>query len=270
MVREWLQPRSFAGSPYSFLGTPWEIFQPPSGALTPEHPHTIAIYAKDGAAYGYRANLAIIPQYGVALVVLSAGDTKVATFLSDAMTTALVPAVDAAAREEALSTGYAGTFLSPSCTSTTTSNSSSPCTNLTLTLDADSLQITELTRNGSDILTALTSIWSVTLGALLADIEPSFRIFPADVSTSDVAAEAAVLHEDWRLWWAIDLDTESDLPGAGLATKNCLRWSVADWLYYGSEPIDRIVFVRDADSGDVTGVELPFLRSGLLKRIVEE
>ncbi len=47
-VQEWLQPREFAGSVNSFVGTPWEIFRPPPELVFPlynassgENGHTV-------------------------------------------------------------------------------------------------------------------------------------------------------------------------------------------------------------------------------------
>ena len=53
-----------------------------------------------------------------------------------------------------------------------------------------------------------------------------------------------------------------------------MGWQTADWLYYGGEAVDRLVFVKDAATGEVLSVDVPFLRakltSGYYSRYNEE
>ena len=274
-VREWLQPRSFAGSSYSFVGAPWEIYQPPiegDQVLTPEHPHTITIFAKGGAAYGYNSQIALIPQYGIALTLLTAGDQSALFFLYDALLSTLIPAVDKAAREEAETNGFVGTFASSAsaCGATTgLSSGQDVCTNASFALDDDSLIMSSLSRNGSDILEAFATIWSLTVGSVIPPLEnSSLRLFPTELPPvhGKLADNRDVVHEDWRMTWSVGLSSDTELPHKGFPRRDCLTWAFSDWLYYGGEPIDRIVFVRDPATGEVLGVEVPFLRSGFLAR----
>jgi hypothetical protein len=79
-----------------------------------------------------------------------------------------------------------------------------------------------------------------------------------------------VLREDWR----INLNflpntaelTGSELPGQGAMQDFCAGWQTADWIWYGGEGLDRVVFVRSVESGEIIGVEFPALRSGLLEK----
>jgi actin-related protein 6 len=66
-----MKPSSFAGSPYTFVGMPWEIYRPVD--LTPEHPHPVAIFGKSGGAMGYRSQVSLVDEYGIGIVALSAG-----------------------------------------------------------------------------------------------------------------------------------------------------------------------------------------------------
>ncbi|KAF6825860.1 beta-lactamase family protein [Colletotrichum musicola] len=254
-TRQWLKPQSFSGSPYSLVGLPWEIYRPPN--LVPKHPHTVTIYAKSGGAYGYRSQLAILDEYGIAIVVLSAGDMTAVPYIYDAVLATFIPAVDAVARQQA--ENLTGTF-----TSRPASEDTGPCLNVTITQDADSLVFSSLSRNGSDILPALAQIWNLTVGSQLTPISPIFRIFPTEDTVQASLDGVPVVRESWRLWLSPVYGNGSDLPGKGLGSHDCISWTLNDWIHYGTEPVDRLVFVRDSGTMEFLGVELPFLRSGLL------
>ncbi|KAF6834601.1 beta-lactamase family protein [Colletotrichum plurivorum] len=254
-TRQWLKPQSFAGSPYSFVGLPWEIYRPPN--LISEHPHTVTIYAKSGGAYGYRSQLAILDEYGIAIVVISAGDMTAVPYIYDAVLATFIPAVDAVSRQQA--ENLTGTF-----TSRPAPEDDGPCLNVTITQDADSLVLSSASRNGSDILSALAQIWNLTVGSQLTPISPIFRIFPTEDTVQASLDGVPVVRESWRLWLSPVYGNGSDLPGKGLGSHDCISWTLNDWIHYGTEPVDRLVFVRDSRTMELLGVELPFLRSGLL------
>ncbi|GKT71445.1 beta-lactamase family protein [Colletotrichum tofieldiae] len=259
-TREWLKPQTFAGSPYSFVGLPWEIFRPPN--LVPEHPHPVTIYAKSGGAYGYRSQLAIIDEYGIAVVILTAGDMTAVPYIYDAMLATIVPAIDAVARDQAAE--LTGTFVNDP------SRGTGDCINATIIQDKDSLILSSLNRNGLDILTALSEIWAVTVGSQLTPIDSTFRIFPTEDVTRTTLDERSVTKEAWRIWFAPIYGNASDLPGDGLGSQDCMSWTLNDWIYYGSEPVDRFTLVRDAETKEVLGVEFPFIRSGLLGKFMDQ
>lgn len=271
-VREWLQPRAFAGSPNSFVGAPWEIFQPQPGVLTPQHPHSITLYAKGGAAYGYRSQMAVIDEYGVGVVVLTAGDQAVATPLYSAVLSTIIPGVDGAAREEAKSK-YSGRFRTQNNGTSSGPNGTNPTTATvaaTIAMDANSLLLENLTRGDQDILEAIRELWMATMGTVLPDVTPptTFRLYPTDISSTGFLAngETKVVRRDWRFEFGSDIISQSELPGFELAKMDCLSWALVDWIYYGGEPLDRLVWV-EKENGDPVGWEVPFLRSEVLVRV---
>ncbi|KAI0440637.1 beta-lactamase/transpeptidase-like protein [Xylaria telfairii] len=270
-VHQWLKPTSSTGSLHSLVGTPWEIFRVPD--LTPDHPHVVDIYAKGGAAYGYQAQMAVIDEYGAGIVLLTAGSTLASPLIYDAILTTLVPALDEIAREQAVASGYTGMFADiPICSSSSSSVTANDSIsfNVTIAQDEDSLVLQGIERDGKDIIASLKEIWSLTLGGFVAFKPSKPRIFPIDILNEESVSapdgtEKRVIRQDWRVEWDFAQGDDTDLPGAGLSAANCLTWTVTDWMYYGSEPIDRIVFVLDAESGDVVGLEIPYLRSGVLQ-----
>lgn len=271
-INSWLKPRSAAGSSHASVGTPWEIFIPDAGTLTPAHPHTVPIYAKNGAAYGYNAQVGVVDDYGIAVVVLTAGEAQAYGPIYDATLSAVVASVDEAARDEAGQKGYVGTLDGP-CEDSVEARGQA-CFHVTVEQDVDSLKLSVVERNGSDVLAAVREIWAASVGQFLPGpgLGGSFRIFPADISEGGTTIDGKrVIREDWRIWWPTDPaanKTRSDIPGVGTSAEmDCLGWTTADWLYYGNEALDRIVFIKEAEAGVVVGLEIPYLRTRMLSRV---
>ncbi|RYP44324.1 hypothetical protein DL768_009198 [Monosporascus sp. mg162] len=276
-VLAWLKPDSVTGSTRSLVGMPWEIYRADGTLLSPSHPRTIDIYAKAGAAYGYAAQAAVIDELGVALVLLTAGSQQSVQYIYDAALSALVPALDEAAREQARM--YEGTFVN-TVVDNTNSWDGGVTLDATFEQDEHSLVLTALHRNGSDILASYRELWAVTLGNVIYVTPTVPRLFPVGVVANGTTTsttpgngreEEDVVYEDWRIDWEMEFSGETELPGAGpqgMSRDNCQTWGLTDWLHYGSEPLDRIVFIKSAESGEVRGVEVPFLRSGFLDKVV--
>ena len=131
------------------------------------------------------------------------------------------------------------------------------------------MKLTAMNWNGTDILHAFKEIWTVTLGQVLPSLRPTgnWRIFPAQISRTSQINGKEVILEDWRIWPDFELVNESDLPGKGISATDCMSWSLSDWIYYGSEPTDRVVLVREAATDEVIGLDIPFLRTGVMDKI---
>lgn len=97
-----------------------------------------------------------------------------------------------------------------------------------------------------------------------------FRLYPTGIETA-VEGEHDIVLQDWRIHFdAVPSGNAaiSDLPGQGkLSSKLCTPWQMAAWLYYGGEALDRVVFKVNRTSGDIQGVDIPFLRSRILGKV---
>jgi len=174
---QWLKPRATTTALQTLVGLPWEIYRAQN--LTPAHPHTIDLYTKGGAAVGYEGTVGIIEQYGLGFVVLTAGSQGVEAqiALQGALLKVLMPAVEEATRAEAQI--YTGTY--------STGNGSISSTGLdiggSMKIEIDNrlgLRLKELTRNGSDIIEAIKTLWdsqSIKLGNRTDEL----RLYPTDV-----------------------------------------------------------------------------------------
>ncbi|KAK7428306.1 hypothetical protein QQZ08_005203 [Neonectria magnoliae] len=247
----WLKPVSFAGGPYTMSGMSWEILRPFD--LTPDHPHPVTIYGKSGGALAYRSQLSFADDYGIAVLILTAGPMQAAPVLTDAMLSTIIPVVDKVSRDQAMK--YEGNFTSREETGASIEAS--------LVQDKDSLMLSSLQRNGTDIVAGLIDIWDVTMGEFLPKVGPTIRIFPTKLSENSTVDGKSVVREVWHLWPDISSSFKTDLPGRGLEDQNCVTWTIGDWVHYGSEPLDRILILKD-ENGEVVGLEIPFLRSGVL------
>ncbi|KAJ6129876.1 hypothetical protein N7512_002656 [Penicillium capsulatum] len=260
-TRQWLKPQSVTSSVKNLVGRPWEIQRTEN--LVPENPHTVDIYAKSGGASGYIAQLSVVDQYGAGFVILTAGPRGEATawILNDAVISSLIPAIDRETREQARR--YTGNF------SVSATEDQKSAVALSLSIDhGTGVKVNSLTRNGADILAGVQKLWDEMLpqtGILNTD----FRIYPTDI-VHEVEGEKDVVLEDWRINFDMvpsDNAAMSDLPGQGkLSADICASWQTGSWLYYGGQSLDRIVFKVDRKAGRVIGVEVPFLRSGLLAK----
>ncbi|KAJ4139715.1 hypothetical protein NW768_001058 [Fusarium equiseti] len=235
-INGWLKPSSFAGNAHTLSGMPWEILR--LNNLTPKHPHTVTVYSKTGGAQNYRSQLSFIDEYGLAIIVLTAGPMKAAPILADAVISTFVGVADEVARTQARR--YEGVYKNDDVEAI-------------LEQDGDSMVLSALRRNGTDIVSSLKDIWGFTLGDFLPDLGDKIRVFPSQLREDG--------KEVWHLWPDVDGSFKTDLPGVMIEEMNCVGWTIQDWVHYGGEPLDRVLFhVEDG----VIGFEVPFLRSGIM------
>lgn len=261
-IRGWMKPSSFAGGAYSFVGMPWEIYRPVD--LTPDHPHAITVYAKSGGAMGYRSQWSLVDEYGVGIIVLAAGPPEAIALLYGAMMTTFVPAVDEISRADT-EKAYARTFISEN--SDRGNDNNSTVISATFSLDEDSLIVKELAKGETDILSSILEIFTLTVAPFGFPVVAPVRLFPGDLKEeTELRDGTKVTREVWRIWPDVKAQTESELPGADYAEKDCTAWMFSDWVHYGGEPLDRFLFYRDQE-GEVVGFEAPFLRSGILRPV---
>ncbi|KAF5964676.1 hypothetical protein FBULB1_12666 [Fusarium bulbicola] len=166
-INGWLKPNAFAGNAYTLTGMPWEILRLPN--LTPDHPHTVAVYGKSGGAQNYRSQLSFVDDYGLAIIILTAGPMKAAPILTNAMLSTFVDAADEVSREQAKR--YEQRYMSD--------HQDDAPIEAALAQDNDSMILASLHRNGTDVLSSLRDIWGLTLGDFLPGVGPKIRVFPS-------------------------------------------------------------------------------------------
>ncbi|KAJ4322692.1 hypothetical protein N0V84_004717 [Fusarium piperis] len=202
-IDAWLKPVAFAGNEYTMTGMPWEILR--SSKLTPEHPHTVAIYGKSGGAQNYRSQLDVIDEYGFAVVLVTAGPMKAAPILRDALLATFVATTNKVSREQAKK--YEQKF-------TNKGGKSQVPVEASLKQDKGSMVLASLRRNNTDIVAGLAKLWTFSLGEFLPTVSPKIRIFPSKLSEKVTLDGKPVTKEVWHLWPDIGSDFETDLPAS--------------------------------------------------------
>ncbi|KAG7123909.1 Beta-lactamase-like protein like [Verticillium longisporum] len=106
-TRRWLKPTSFTSAWGTSVGAPWEILRLdellPSGRI-------VDAYTKGGDIADYASALALVPDLGLAVTIMTAGPEMLApSILLSRVFEGLVPALEAAARDEARQR-YAGIY----------------------------------------------------------------------------------------------------------------------------------------------------------------
>ncbi|KAF4446888.1 beta-lactamase family protein [Fusarium austroafricanum] len=231
-INGWLKPAAFAGNAYTMTGMPWEILR--LSNLTPKYPHSVTIYGKGGGAQNYRSQLNFVDDYGLAIVILTAGPMKAAPILTDAMLSTFVAAADEVSREQAEK--FEKKF--------TNDVGEDVPIEASLKQDSDSMFLASLRRNGTDIVSNLAEIWGLTLGDFLPKVGPKIRVFPSQLRENATLDGKSVVKEVWHLWPDLNSGLKTDLPGNMIEEMICVGWSIQDWVHYGSEPLDRVLVFR--------------------------
>ncbi|KAL2813066.1 beta-lactamase/transpeptidase-like protein [Aspergillus cavernicola] len=273
---KWLKPTSATGSTTTLIGLPWEIHRT-THLLTP--PQTVDLYTKSGGAVGYAAQIALIPSHNLGVIVLTASPVGSKDLLYQSITQTFLSAVEAEAREQAAAK-YTGVWVSADAVNTSTD---SRCV-MSVAMDSGSgLRLTSLTRGNASVLDGIQSVWDMAYASIgFGILAPEVRIYPSGIEEPVSEFEARhifgritqdedLVRQDWRINFDIaplDGVAMSELPGqAGWSESPlCLNWQAVDWMQYGGEPVDRVVFVVGRESGRVYAIEVPVLREVLVSR----
>jgi hypothetical protein len=250
---EWLKPHSTTSSLNTLVGRPWEIFRAQN--LTPKNPHTIDVFTKAGTAIGYQSILAVIEQYGLGIVILTAGaqGAEAQQPLFEFVVGEVAQAVEELARVEA------GVYVGKYAT-----HDGDVAGGMEIGIDdGPGLVLKGLKRNGSDMIEGIRTLFGeIGVGGLkVGNLSREMRIYPTDVWRE---VEVGRVEEDWRLQFDIlENSWTSGLPGWRERESMCMSWFTGDALFYGGEPVDRFVFVKEGGGGRVVGARVLSLRLNL-------
>ncbi|OBT72821.1 hypothetical protein VF21_08313 [Pseudogymnoascus sp. 05NY08] len=134
-TRRWLKPLTFTANDGALVGAPWEIYKAPLAE------RSVWMYTKGGDVGAYSTNIVLLPDYGIGVTYLSAGDDTLAVkdVINDIVVAIGVPAFEKAAKEEAANV-YAGTYQRAGSNDT-----------LVISVDANpGLLVTQFLINGTD------------------------------------------------------------------------------------------------------------------------
>lgn len=198
--------------------------------------------------------MALLADYDVGFTVLAAGWQSHASIrvISDILAAVFVPALEAAARQEAEQV-YAGTYAGPA----DTSNSS-----LTIAVmdGKPGLGITRWIENGTDVFPLLGALLGATPEQLAqaahSSSSVSVRLYPTGLRSR--AGTPAIA---WRAMYEL-LPEPLD---AGAFSQNCATRADVDSVIYGAVGWDEFLFRLSADGAEAVRIEPRVLRTQLMK-----
>lgn len=234
VTRRWLKPVAFTSDPQAGMGAPWGIRR----INVAGHPYRwVFAFQKAGTIGDYSALMILLPEYDVGLTVLMAGDIP-GNFnfdCADAVGTALLPALDAAAKAEA-EASFGGRYVSGSA-----------AVNSSMTIVADDrpgLGVTSWISNGTDMALVATLLQLHSPGP----VNPSVRLYPTMLETTRADGTRAASFK------AVFEDKDGPPRAGRMFSTDCATWLSQNQNVYGRKPVDEFVFEFDAQ-GKVVSVE---------------
>jgi hypothetical protein len=254
LTRRWLRPVSYSADPAAAVGAPWGLrriqLQPatqPFRALT--------AFVKSGAFQDYSSFITLMPQFNLGFSIMLAGKAPLSNFeIADFIGAAIVPAYDAAARNEA-GLIFAGTYVSAHTGTNGTSSNAS--TSITVTVDPakPGLGITSWISNGTNMIDLAVKVQS---GLNVTAQNPEVRLYYTQLESKTASGGKE------QSWKAVFEDTGVPWTDGGLFSTACGAWVGITGVTYGSLPLDEFIFTFDAASQVVSITNLA-LRSTLYK-----
>ncbi|KAI0427892.1 beta-lactamase/transpeptidase-like protein [Xylaria sp. FL1042] len=245
-TRRWLKPAATTADILEGLSYPWgyrRIRMGPEGSGLANR--IVDSYNKAGSINQYASLLVLLPDYDVGFDALLAGGWpgNANWNMADTIGPILLPALEAAAREQA-EENYAGTYSSSS-------------TNSSITLSTDpekpGLGVDHWVSNGTDMMAVAVQY---TLGSSVAG--PSIRLFPTGLETSSGNGGKKVAFK------AMIENMEKTDHSESMFSTNCGTWVSQTVAVYADYPLDQFVFTLGEDGKAMSVVPLA-LRISLSK-----
>jgi hypothetical protein len=208
--------------------------------------HTVDAYNKAGRIEYYSALLNLLPNYDVGFSVVIAGPNIPGNTnfnLADILGAQIVPALEAAAREQAQAK-FSGQY------SDLAGNSS---LRLTTQSDRPGLGIENWISNGTDMQTI-----AVVLAAGYTGVQRSIRLYPTGLET--VRADGSKKVAFTATFEDVGLPARTN----SMFSTDCGSGVTLTSVTYGSQALDQFVFEVDG-AGKVVSIESPALRSVMKK-----
>jgi hypothetical protein len=252
LTRRWLNPVTFSADIAASVGAPWGIRRIQLDKAN-QPSRTISVYTKAGTFRKYMSFITLLKEFNLGFTIMMAGEGAMSNFgIADFMGAALIPAYDAAARDEADDL-FSGTYVSTDVgTDGTTLNSSMVITTNPM---KPGLGIVSWISNGTNMINTAVQ---VQLGSVYPPLRAEVRLYYTQLETQ---TSTGIRRQSWK---AIFEDTGVPSLGPGLFSTTCGAWVSVTGVTYDSLPLDEFIFSFDS-SGRVRSVTNLALRSTLYK-----
>ena len=238
-THRWLKPDTFISAFSGAVGAPWEIYRIDN--LTTDG-RIIDLYTKGGGISTYSTEMALIPEFDLAVSVLTAGSEVAASYWPSLtalmMTEVLVPVMDLAAKSEARAR-FAGTYKDEETGS-----------QLKISLDHGSgLVLSDWIARNVKVLPNLNRYNTVGANDTTPSNLTSIRMYPTGLETEGRAA--------WRAVFPALTDEEAELidHSTALRDASCATWHLTDKSIYNYLSLDHFEF-QFGEGGEIaTSIE---------------
>jgi hypothetical protein len=238
LTRRWLKPAAMTSELIAGVGYPWGIRRVAIPYANGRR--VVDAYNKAGRIGYYASLLVLLPDYDAGFSVLIAGPNIPGNSnfnLADIIGAQIVPALEAAAREQA-EAKFAGEYRAGNTSSL----------RLTTQPDRPGLGIENWVSNGTDMQTI-----AVVLAGGYTPVTPSIRLYPTGLETVRADGSRRVAFK--ALFEDVGLPNHE---GAMFST-DCGSWVSLTGVTYGTQPLDQFVFEVDG-RGAVVSLENLALR----------
>ncbi len=245
LTRRWLKPASMSSELIAGVGYPWGVRRVSVSYANGKR--VVDAFNKAGRIGYYGSLLVLMPDYDVGFSVLIAGDNIPGNTnfnLADILGAQLVPALEAAAREQAEAT-FSGDYVDDAQRS---------WLRLTTQVDRPGLGIEGWVSNMTDMQTI-----AVVMQGGYSPVSPSIRLYPTGLETTRADGSRRVAFK------AVFEDLNLPARTGAMFSTDCGTWVSFTGVTYGTQPLDQFVFEVDA-RGAVVSIESLGLRSVMKRR----
>jgi hypothetical protein len=245
LTRRWLKPASMSSELIAGVGYPWGVRR--VSVPYANGKRVVDAFNKAGRIGYYGSLLVLMPDYDAGFTVLIAGDDIPGNTnfnLADILGAQLVPALEAAAREQAQAT-FAGDYVDAAQRS---------WLRLTTQADRPGLGIEGWVSNYTDMQTT-----AVVMQGGYSPVAPSIRLYPTGLETPRADGGRRVAFK------AVFEDLNLPSRAGAMFSTDCGTWVSFTGVAYGTQPLDQFVFEVDA-KGEVLSIESLGLRSVMLRK----
>jgi CubicO group peptidase (beta-lactamase class C family) len=242
ITRRWMKPLAHTSALTLSVGAPWEIWRIKSNISTG---HIIDLYTKGGSIGLYNSLLILIPDYQVAVAILTARKEETvinAVAVAETVVQTFIPVLNQVGREEARR-DLAGIYISDGSV-----NSSSQ-----LSVDGMGLLVEKWISNGSDLLAVAERYSQMTKGGNLKSV----RLYPTGLVEK--------IDGGTRVGYRALFETGRSMrEGVRVFGQDLNAWGMVDQNTYGRIGVDDFVFELDAE-GNAISIEPRVLRTKLMR-----
>lgn len=223
----WFSPAAYSGGVTNFYGLPWEILRVKTNEVSEKlkSERALTLVSKGGGLPGYSTEIILVPEFGIGLTILVAGNGTALRKIWDVAITGIVEIAEQVVMQE-LSEKYAGVYSDGSGNSSLTVAVS----------EAEGLYVETLTMNGVDVMKGIARIFAPDGSDLKLNMAP-LQLY---------INEKEQKGERWR---AIPRRLRPE--GAKVWTQD--RLCVEDWEIglHGGEIVNEIVFWEGKDEEEI-------------------